>query len=494
MESFDGMRTIPWISIVVFLLKSSVLLGQYPLIRGVPSEVDFSRHLRQWDGFGFNYVETAHTYDYENNPQEYGGFSLLDENEKQEIIDLVFREDGLKVSLLKMFLDPLPQLTPEAVFDHELSTGNMLEFAVRGLEKTRERGDDLTILTTLYGPPAWATLEKFDQGRDLDPAMKFKLADYMIDWVKFLKEEKGLPVKYLSLHNEGEDLWRWPGDGKMRGIFDYNLYWPPEQINDFLKFMPGMLEKEGLGDVLLTNGEPSNWYRFSHWGCASGIYDDKKALANLGLITSHGFYAEIDLHRWYGNHNSVGIDLLRKARPELHAWVTSTSWGKMDEMFVWEIFGNIYTLKVNAIIPWAGIQRPTEWEGGDPNAGCAVRVLEDGSYEIQKGYYFYKQATRAGQPGMAIAHTYSMDTQISIIGFASNGTGQPDAFIIIKWDKKWDKNIALKIKGTNAKKFHGYRTDNKDQNYSDIGRLEPEEGIFYYKAPLGTVTTFYAAD
>jgi hypothetical protein len=111
--------------------------------------VDFSRPLREWDGFGFNYVETAHTYDYEVHPQDYGGFSLLDERAKQQIIDLIFGEEGLKVVLLKMFLDPLHQAEPDGPFDHDLSTRNMLDFAGRGLEKTRERGADLTIITTL---------------------------------------------------------------------------------------------------------------------------------------------------------------------------------------------------------------------------------------------------------------------------------------------------------------------------------------------------------
>ncbi len=40
------------------------------------AEVDFSVHLRDWDGFGFNYVETAQTMDYATDPQDYGGFSL----------------------------------------------------------------------------------------------------------------------------------------------------------------------------------------------------------------------------------------------------------------------------------------------------------------------------------------------------------------------------------------------------------------------------------
>jgi hypothetical protein len=48
---------------------------------------NFNDMLRVWDGFGINYVQTAQTLDYSKFQQEYGGFSLLDEKEKPEIID-----------------------------------------------------------------------------------------------------------------------------------------------------------------------------------------------------------------------------------------------------------------------------------------------------------------------------------------------------------------------------------------------------------------------
>ncbi|KPK79113.1 MAG: hypothetical protein AMS27_18335, partial [Bacteroides sp. SM23_62_1] len=182
------------------------------------AEVNFTKHLRTWDGFGFNYVETAQTIDYKTDPQDYGGFSILDEESKKEIIEMVFGKDGLKVGLVKMFLDPWHQEAPGQPFDHETSTSNMREFVRMGLKKTRERGSDLTIITTLYGPPPYATQQKFLRGRDLDPEMKVHLANYMIDWVKFLDEKEGFPVKYISLHNEGEDWQRWPADGKTGNI------------------------------------------------------------------------------------------------------------------------------------------------------------------------------------------------------------------------------------------------------------------------------------
>ena len=175
--------------------------AQYPVIDYAQGEVDFSNKLRDWDGFGFNYVETCQTLDYDSNPQEYGGFSILSQSDRDKVIDMVFGEDGLKPGLVKMFFDPFHQEKPGDAFDHEKSTKYIRMFAREGYKKTRERGGDLKIITTLYGPPAWATLQKVVRGRDIDPTQKENLAKYMASWVKFLKEKDNLPVKYISIHN-----------------------------------------------------------------------------------------------------------------------------------------------------------------------------------------------------------------------------------------------------------------------------------------------------
>ncbi len=472
----------------------SSLKAQTENYTAIRTEVYFDEPIREWDGFGFNYVETAQTMDYDKDPQEYGGFSLLDEQEKAAITDLIFGDDGLKVGLVKMFYDPWHQFDPEAPFNHTRTTANMREFVREGLKTTRSRGADLEIITTLYGPPAWATQQKFLRGRDLDPAMKDELCDYMIDWVRFLREEEGFPVKYISLHNEGEDWWRWPADGSHGNIgegHDYNMYWPPEQVVEFIKLMREKMDVRGLGMVGVTNGEPTNWYRFSRWGYADYIYRDDEALRKLGLITSHGFYSGGYTNRWFGPHTSQGIDLLREKRPMLKAWVTSTSWSNMDAKNIKEMHGNIYSTKVNGIIPWAGIQRPSLWVGGDPNPGSAFTVREDGSYEVRRGYYFYKQITRAGQPGMAVARTMSMDTQVSMIAFAAHGTDNADAIVAVNWSGD-DKKVSIAISGSDNRLFEAYQTtEDEKMLYSHIGNFNVQDGIIIFEAPAGSVTTFF---
>ena len=224
---------------------------------------------------------------------------------------------------------------------------------------------------------------------------------------------------------------------------------------------------------------------------------DPVAVKSLRLITSHGFYSG-NYGRWFGEHKSAGIDRLREVRPELHAWVTSTSWSKMDALNIKEMHGNIYTARVNAIIPWAGIQRPPHWVGGDPNPGSAFTVSEDGTYTVRPGYYFYKQITRAGQPGMKVAEASAMDSETAIIAFSSNGTGNPDAFIVTNISNS-DQTIAVRVQGTTSSSFEAYRTtkspgsdlDEIQEKYHYLGSMGVKNGVLVYDAPAGSVTTFF---
>ena len=160
------------ISLVFSLDGIAQIQDDFSLVR---AEVDFSKKLREWDGFGVNYVEVPQTLNYEKDPHEYGGFSLLDEEERQEIIDLIFGKEGLKPGIVKMFLDPWHQKNPGGDFDHKSTTKWMRYFVREGLKKTFERDDELVVFTTLYGPPPWATKQKFLRGRDLDPDRKYDL-------------------------------------------------------------------------------------------------------------------------------------------------------------------------------------------------------------------------------------------------------------------------------------------------------------------------------
>jgi len=129
-----GMAWVAWLAL------SGLLRAQELNFTAVRAEVDFSQHLQPWDGFGFNYVETAQTRNYDRTPQDYGGFSLLREEDCQKILHMVFGDDGLKVTILKMFLDPWHQREPGGPYDHETTTRWMRYFAREGLKIARASG------------------------------------------------------------------------------------------------------------------------------------------------------------------------------------------------------------------------------------------------------------------------------------------------------------------------------------------------------------------
>lgn len=478
----------------------SGLIASHRALAGneIEVEVHFDKKLRTWDGFGVNYVETAQTRDYQKWPQEYGGFSTLSKEKREEILDLIFGEDGLKPGVLKMFLDPFhegmteagndnrdPNVIDQSRFDHKTYTQWMRYFVREGLRRARAWGRaELPIVTTLYGPPPWMTKQKFMRGRDLDPAMKAELAEYMIAWVKYLRDEEKFPVKYISLHNEGEDFARWPTDGSWGGYarHDYNMYWHSSLVVDFLKLMRPMLDKQGLKDVGLTPGETSLWSRFINWGYAWAIYQDDEALSNLGLVTSHGFGNQADI-------TGMGIDLLRLKKPELRSWTTSMSWGQMDVNFLERIRQNIYDARVNAVIPWACIQTDT-WVGGDPNPGTAFRVDGRGGYTVEPGYYFFKQVSRAGQPGMAVAEVVSQHPDIKLLAFSNNGTGYPDALTVINLGAA-PRDLIIRVSGSGAKAFDAYLTTKK-RGYKHDGAFTLRNGALETTVSGESVVTFFA--
>ena len=509
-----------WTCILLPLLV--VLLCNASVYPSASATVDFGNRIRDWDGFGVNYVEVRHTRDYDVWPQDYGGFSYLSDAQKMEVIDLVFGADGLQPDLAKMFLCPYHEQTPDnddpydinmAGFEHEKYTRHMRWFIREGLRKTRSLGGDLTILAGLYAGPGWA-IKQGDWGRDLNQEMKYELAEYMISWAKYLRETEEFPVRYISLHNE-EELPKgyrkdgyavWHDDHSLDSRRDRAPWWPKEQIVDFLTFMPNMIRSQGLSDVGLTNGETQLWRVFENvpeiGSIASAIAGDEAAVHGLGLITSHGFGKQD------ADFSSRGIDRIRARRPELHAWTTSCNWGlgnQSDVNFIYGFQRQIYQTGVNGIIPWAvsfcrAEGDRTTWGKSykSGNTNTPFHVYPDGTYEVRKSYYYYKHLTRAGRAGMAVAQVAAIDEDLELIAFARKNTagadsGYPDAFILANTAAA-GKQVAIQVLGSSHTQFDAYVTTEEgdgEKNYEkDASACRITSGRIVYDAPAKSVTTF----
>ncbi len=467
----------------------------------VSVEVDFSKKLQDWDGFGVNYVQATHTTDYKSDPQDNGGFYRLTETQRNEIAELVFGDDGWRVNLVKMFLDPLHQTSKDGAFDHKTTTTYMREFVRNGVELTQKRGEELSVITTLFCPPAYTTKQKFLRGRDLDPAYKRNVANYVIDWVKYLRDEEKISVDYISMHNEGEDWQRWPADGSESYIdlgHDYNMYWPKEQVVDFLVFMRPMLDEAGLKNVGLTTGETTYWSKFYTTGYANAIFENKQALNNLALITSHGFFAPNLQDRWFGGPTNHGAELLQSERPELHAWSTSLYF-KPGIQFLKSMHMQIYEAEVNGIIPWAFTKDIDTYD----KTIKPIDIFADGTYNVTPLFYIVKQITRAAQAGSSVVETFSMDTEILTFAFSANKTQNRDAIVIANnHNAPW--KVSVQVRGTKSKRYNGFRSNEGKINklnpnitwdkYKDGGVFEIENGRLLIDLPAKSVITLFAED
>jgi hypothetical protein len=133
-----------------------------------------------------------------------------------------------------------------------------------------------------------------------------------------------------------------------------------------------------------------------------------------------------------------------------------------------------------------------QWVGGDPNPGSAFTVNEDGSYVVRRGYYFYKQITRAGQPGTVVCRTLSNDTEISVIAFGKGNSKSNDAFVVTNMNSTKAKPVVIQISGTKTSRLRAFRTtENEKEKYAEIGFFQTENGELFYDAPAGSVTTFF---
>ncbi|TAE51297.1 MAG: hypothetical protein EAZ89_10380 [Bacteroidetes bacterium] len=439
----------------------SGLPAQSPERFFVPAEVDFSRRLRDWQGFGFTYTEALSTPDYSKKPQDYGGFQLLNERKRQQVLQMIFGEEGLKVSFLKVYLDPFHQAVQGGTFDHSSSTANLRYIAREGQRITRGRMGDFSIYTVLFAPPGWMTLQKQVRGRDLDPVYKPDLQLYITDWLRYLRDQEGLTLRGFSLHEGGEDWSRWDEDGLSDKPYPYSMYWSPELTTEFVRSLQPVFKTAGLQEVLISAGEPQSWQHFNRWGYADALLQDEKTFRALGFIAA-------------GGGEGTAAPLLEK-RPELPAWSCAGEWGAMDVTFVQSIQEQIYVAQVSAYAPRTGIYRPSQWAGSPKEASAAFLVREDSTYEVLRGYHYYKQVSRAGQAGMIVAAASAQSDELSLMAFGSNKTRHPDAFALINTGvNNPEKADAVEVE-VGRHRYHFNLTDPELRfNYANAWSLEKQ--------------------
>ena len=86
----------------------------------------------------------------------------------------------------------------------------------------------------------------------------------------------------------------------------------------------------------------------------------------------------------------------------------------------------------------------------------------------------------------------SMDNEIPVIAFSSNNTKNSDSFVVVNTSSETDKSAVITLKGTKSNRFKAFRTNGQEEQYTEIGIYEVENGEIIYNAPRNSATTFFA--
>jgi len=453
---------------------SLLLIAASAHLHAADITVDFAAKLQPWHGFGVNYVETAQTRDYDKWPQDFGGFSKLTEAQRHELMDALYGPDGLGLALHKIFLDPWAQATPEAPYDFERTTKWSRWFLREAMKRTAAQGRTLRVITTLYGPPAWATQQKKLLARDFDPAEAEALASYMAAWVRFLNEKEGVQVEFLSLSNEAKDASFFTDDGMApKGNSDYNLAWKHSEMTDMMKRMHALLPDVGFTPTEPTGWDGANYYPFTK---------TQELRDALGIITAHSF----------GRSDQWGPEFVKQAlekKPGLPVWTTSHDWRTGDVDFARHTHAQLYKVGVNGIITWQVSKNVSEWRPAPKNPNAAIMQQKDGGLALGHPYFFLKQMSRAGQPGMSVVKAESAHDDVRVMAFASNATPHPDAIVIINASEA-EQVCKVAVSGTKAKTWQARRTTEAGEHFIE---LPPLNDVTAIHLPPRSVLTLFAA-
>jgi hypothetical protein len=131
----------------------------------------------------------------------------------------------------------------------------------------------------------------------------------------------------------------------------------------------------------------------------------------------------------------------------------------MDITFLTTIHRHIYESKINGYIPWAVIQRHSQWTGGDPNPGTAFLVGDKGELSVQRGYGLFKHYCPIGRAGMSVAETQSGSDGVMVSAFGANGTSHSDAMVVIN-AADTDTEVSIDVSGSNHGSFRCIMSDN----------------------------------
>ncbi|QHE53652.1 glycoside hydrolase family 30 beta sandwich domain-containing protein [Pontibacillus sp. HMF3514] len=162
-------------------------------------------------------------------------------------------------------------------------------------DAVKTRGEDLTILSSPWSPPAWMkTNNEMNNGGKLLPEYRSTWASYYSKYIKAM-EEAGIPIWGVTVQNEPEATQVWD-----------SCRYSAEEERDFVRdYLGPTLEKEGLGDKKIVIWDHNRDIAYER---AETVLSDPEAAKYIWGTGLH----------WYVSEEFENLSRIHDAFPDKH--------------------------------------------------------------------------------------------------------------------------------------------------------------------------------
>lgn len=301
------------------LLVTAVLLGLLPGGWSMSSShetlvVNTGERFQEIEGFGASGAWWA---------QDVGGW---DEPNRSRLIELLFdREKGIGLSIYRYnigggagdnIIDPWRrtetfELEP-GVYDWSADAN-----AVWVLRAAHAAGVEKFVVFA-NSPPARMTVSSKVTGGDdgesnLQPGMADDFARYMVDIVRHLRKDEGVPIGWISPINEPQ--WPWQAKNGQEGC-----HYTTDEILVVVRALLEAIGESGM-DVKVSTPEAGEW-KFAQVYVKALFGEDPDVARQLDHFAVHSYWSDLD-------HKLRLAEYVRREHPQVRLWMSE--WTEMQE-------------------------------------------------------------------------------------------------------------------------------------------------------------------
>lgn len=152
-----------------------------------------------------------------------------------------------------------------------------------------------------------------DGNSNLRPDMVDQYAQYLVDVVRHLREDEGIPVGWISPINEPQ--WNWSYKNGQEGC-----HYTVDEVVTVTKAVLEAIEANGLEDVEVSVFDSAEWKNSQVY--IKKLLDDPELAPTLHHLAIHSYWSE-------RNSKEQVVDFMEKHYPDVELWMSE--WTEMRE-------------------------------------------------------------------------------------------------------------------------------------------------------------------